>query len=448
MENQCLICKVHPNQWGSPEPSPAQNKQGTIELLGKKAINSPDLTFKEQYTHKGLQPIFPPFWAHLPFSNIFQSFTPDLLHQLYKGVFKDHMVKWCTEIISEKELDAWFKAMPSYVGLQHFKDGISGVLQWMGSKHKAMEKVFVGMMDGVVADERMMQTISAAIDFIFLSSLQAHTMEFFTAMSQRLKVFHRNKHVFVKLEAHSPGHSNIPKIHSMIHYVELICRFGSADGFNTELPECLHIDYAKNAYQASNKKDYMIQMIKWLSRQESIEWFTAYLKWYKNGAIQGDNVRLHCLAEMEAQKDAEAVVASMGMTLTYQIAKHHPKALCGWQLTQIIEEHNAHWFLEAVHTFVAAWCSPIIPQDFDDFDLFKHLALILPIIDQADPHNLKNMVVPRPNQHNLSSHSFIQVNRMTRQRELPLRVYELHVSKFCSTPHLSTTSKWSQPLLW
>lgn len=392
MENRCPICKVHPNQRGSPEPSPARNKQETIELLGKKAINSPDPAFKEQYTHEGLRPIFPPFWAHLPFSDIFQSFTPDLLHQLHKGVFKDHLVKWCTEIIGEKELDARFKAMPSYVGLRHFKDGISGVSQWTGSEHKAMEKVFVGVMDGVVADERVMQTISAAIDFIFLSSLQAHTTESLTAMSQRLEVFHRNKHVFVELEARSPGHFNIPKIHSMIHYVEPIRRFGSADGFNTESPERLHIDYAKNAYRASNKKDYMIQMTKWLSRQESIERFTAYLEWYKNGAIQVDNVRLRRLAEMEAQKDEDAVVASAGTTLTYQIAKHHPKALRGRQASQIIEEHNAHWFLEAVHTFIAARGSPIIPQDFDGFDLFKRLTLILPTIDQADPHNLKNTV--------------------------------------------------------
>jgi len=48
----------------------------------------------------------------------------------------------------------------------------------------------------------------------------------------------------------------------MTHYVFLIQMFGNADGL-----ERLHIDYA---YRASNKKDYTIQMTRWLDRQESI----------------------------------------------------------------------------------------------------------------------------------------------------------------------------------
>ena len=46
---------------------------------------------------------------------------PDLLHQLHKGVFKDHLVKWCANIIGEKGLNSHLKAMNSYLGLQHFK---------------------------------------------------------------------------------------------------------------------------------------------------------------------------------------------------------------------------------------------------------------------------------------------------------------------------------------
>ena len=38
-----------------------------------------------------------PFTEHFPNANIYELITPDLLHQLIKGVFKDHLVKWVCE---------------------------------------------------------------------------------------------------------------------------------------------------------------------------------------------------------------------------------------------------------------------------------------------------------------------------------------------------------------
>lgn len=53
---------------------------------------------------------------------------------------------------------------------------------------------------------------------------------------------------------------NIPKLHNIGHYLELIELFGTADNFNTEYTERLHIDMAKEAYASMNFKDEFPQI--------------------------------------------------------------------------------------------------------------------------------------------------------------------------------------------
>lgn len=65
----------------------------------------------------------------------------------------------------------------------------------------------------------------------------------------------------------------------MLHYFQSIRRFGTADGYNTESSERLHIDYAKLGYRASNRKEYIKQMAQWLARQEAVHGFHIYLQW-------------------------------------------------------------------------------------------------------------------------------------------------------------------------
>ncbi|KAJ6563241.1 hypothetical protein B0H10DRAFT_1966167 [Mycena sp. CBHHK59/15] len=262
MENRCPICEVNPKSRGSNTPSAYQEQGETMDLLNDHASGYQNpmtaAESKAKYEEIGLRPIYSPFWAVLP-SDIFQSFTPDCLHKLHKGVFKDHLVKWCTNIVTTKEVDDRFWSMPSHPGIRHFKNGISTVSQWTGAEHKVMEKVFISVVAGA-APEWVLSAARSVLDFIYYSSLQSHTTVTLNALTQALDDFHKYKDVFLELKARCPGHFNIPKIHSMEHYVYLLRLFSSADGFNTESPECLHIDYAKNAYRASNKRDYIIQM--------------------------------------------------------------------------------------------------------------------------------------------------------------------------------------------
>ena len=40
-----------------------------------------------------------PFTSDFPHSNIYQMISPDLLHQLIKGTFKDHLVTWICQYL-------------------------------------------------------------------------------------------------------------------------------------------------------------------------------------------------------------------------------------------------------------------------------------------------------------------------------------------------------------
>lgn len=232
MENRCSICTVDPNSRGLHTCEPKQDIKETLFYLWRNQQGETDTAFKAQ----GLRSAPSPFWKNLPHSDIFMSFTPDLLHQLHKGVFKDHLVKWCTEIISKEEIDARFRAVPSHPGLQHFKNGILHVSQWTGTEHKEMEKVFLVLVASH-QDERFVTAVRSVMDFIYLASLQSHTTQTLLALREALNSFHANKDIFIELGGRHATHFNIPKLHSMDHYEELIRMFGSTDGFNTESPE-------------------------------------------------------------------------------------------------------------------------------------------------------------------------------------------------------------------
>ena len=84
-------------------------------------------------------------------------------------------------------------------------------------------------------DERALIAVHGILDFTYYAQYQSHTETMLKKMDTALQLFHQHKNIFVDLSVHDDF--NIPKVHSMLHYMTLICLFGSADGFNSKLPE-------------------------------------------------------------------------------------------------------------------------------------------------------------------------------------------------------------------
>ncbi|KAF8120405.1 hypothetical protein EV363DRAFT_1407675 [Boletus edulis] len=415
-ERRCPKCTVRQQDRGSYTSSRVRTAARTLRHLQK--YERGRMKKKEFEGKHGLRAVFEPFWAKLPHSDIFLCITPDILHQLHKGVFKDHFVAWCAEIIGDEELDARFKAMTSYAGLRHFKKGISKRKQWTGGDQKELERVFVGVIAGAV-DHRVITAARALLDFISYSQYQSHTDDTLQKMEAALKSFHQNKAVFVDLGIRTDF--NIPKIHSMNHYMASIRLFGSADGFNTEVPERLHIDLAKRAYRASNRRDYVIQMTTWLRRQDSIRLHDHFLKWASPRALIDSNSlpnrRFDILEDDPDTSESEgsafvrddlvppqlAAVHNFGRDLTRFVMIGHTRgyylpASCpspNIQIAHIAEKHGAPLLAQSLQAYLQdilpRSSHPIRVRPFDRLDVFKYITILAPASGQQHTSHSKRL---------------------------------------------------------
>jgi len=112
-----------------------------------------------------------PFTDYFPRADIHELISPDILHQLVKGAFKDHVVTWIHSYIKAKhgeqagnsildDIDRRYffspkiygpksetifsiALAPPFAGLRRFPEG-RGFKQWTGDDSKALMKVRYG----------------------------------------------------------------------------------------------------------------------------------------------------------------------------------------------------------------------------------------------------------------------------------------------------------------
>ncbi|KAJ3776370.1 hypothetical protein FB446DRAFT_762900 [Lentinula raphanica] len=231
----CPKCRVAAAELSSSNSFPRRTKDWTLQVMeeARKSSTSDAQYFAYCMRKEVSGYTFRPFWDDLPFTDIHFSITPD--------------------------------------------NGISALSQISGTERKNMGKILLGCLVGSDMPRDALTAVRSILDFLYLAQYSTHDDDTLSYMVDALNLWHAKKSSFIDLAVHDD--LNIPKFHTLQHYVEMIRFFGCTDNYNTEMFERLHIDYAKKGWRASNKREEFPQMTKWLVRQENIQSFNKELSW-------------------------------------------------------------------------------------------------------------------------------------------------------------------------
>ncbi|KAI5995418.1 hypothetical protein EDD15DRAFT_2195444 [Pisolithus albus] len=170
-----------------------------------------------------------PFTEDFPCADICQLLAPDILHQLVKGSFKDHLVEWVGAKERMMDIDRCIAAAPPFPGLRRFPDG-RGFLQWTGDDSKALMKAafwftYLPLRGTWYIPQDIMQTLWAFLEFCYIVQQNVITDDTLKDLRNALEHFHHYREVFRDVGVRIEGFS-LPRQHSLVHYEALIRLFG------------------------------------------------------------------------------------------------------------------------------------------------------------------------------------------------------------------------------
>ncbi|KAG2347176.1 hypothetical protein BDR05DRAFT_945548 [Suillus weaverae] len=177
-----------------------------------------------------------PFTNDFPRADIHQLIAPDILHQIIKGCFKDHLATWVEKY------------------LHHGR----GFKQWTGDDSKALMKIYLPAIEGHVLTD-VIHTFRAFLEFCYLIRRNVITEDTISQIEDALHCFHHYRSIFLQLGV-VPTFS-LPRQHSMKHYPDLIHLFGVPNGLCLSMTENKHIKAVKQPWRRSNRYNALGQML-------------------------------------------------------------------------------------------------------------------------------------------------------------------------------------------
>ncbi|KAH9019352.1 hypothetical protein EDB85DRAFT_1873220 [Lactarius pseudohatsudake] len=210
-----------------------------------------------------------PFTSEFPRADIHDIIAPDILHQVVKGTFKDHLVSWVEDYLlltysknNAKaildDIDRRIALAPSFPGLRRFPQG-RGFKQWTGDDSKALMKVYLPSLVGHVPPD-VIRTFRAFLDFCYLVRRDMFNDDTLGLVQDALDRFHQFRTIFQTLGVRTDGFS-LPRQHSLSHYRHLIRMFGAPNGLCSSITESKHIKAVKEPWRRSNRCNALGQML-------------------------------------------------------------------------------------------------------------------------------------------------------------------------------------------
>ncbi|KAG1838854.1 hypothetical protein DFJ58DRAFT_718665 [Suillus subalutaceus] len=183
-----------------------------------------------------------------PRGDIHELLSPDLLHQIIKDTFKDHLVTWVEQYLEHThgalcaaeildDIDRKITSIAPFAGLCHFPEGCR-FNQWTGNNSKVLMKVYLPAIRGHVPQD-------------VICTFNALTEDDLTQLQDALDHFHQYCEVF-KTMGVIPTFS-LPHQHSLKYYLLMIQRFGAPNGLCSSITESKHIKAVKEPWHRSSR---------------------------------------------------------------------------------------------------------------------------------------------------------------------------------------------------
>jgi len=164
-----------------------------------------------------------PFTHGFPQADIHELLSPDLLHQIIKGTFKDHLVTWVTDYINEvhtpaeakkilADIDRRIAAASPFPDLRRFPEG-RGFKQWTGDDSKALMKVYLPAIAGHVPPQ-MVRALSSFMEFCYLVRRSVIDEDDLIVIDKAVTNFHQDRVIFDEVR---PDGYSLPCQHSLVH---------------------------------------------------------------------------------------------------------------------------------------------------------------------------------------------------------------------------------------